>query len=105
MRIVPFGYDSPAAKLGNRDHQKIVNRRILRRITVGVLIFAASVTLLATLVMLVALIAREFVPGIEIDNSGNLVSDIGQAVTSAAAAICVFLGMRLLRRDRGQAYV
>jgi hypothetical protein len=110
LRTLPAGphqLGDPLTFIGDRFRrfgEKIVNRRILRRITVGVLIFAAAVTLLATLVMLVALIAREFVPGIEIDKSGNLVSDIGQAVTSVAAAICVCLGIRLLRRDRGQAY-
>jgi hypothetical protein len=36
--------------------------------------------------------------------SGNAVDDIGQIVTSVASAICVLLGLRLIRRDRGQAY-
>jgi hypothetical protein len=87
-----------------RAGAKVVHRPLLRRLTVAVLIITSVFTLLVALMLMVELIAREFVVGIELERSGGLIGDVGQAVCSIASAICVALGVRLLRRDEAQAY-
>lgn len=87
-------------RLVQRVGRPIVGMPILRRITVGLLVMTAFLQLLAALGY--AIVAMADPKSLGSDFSG--VATIGATASATLAAICVVLGLRLIRRDKNAAY-
>jgi hypothetical protein len=86
--------------LVQRIGRPIVELRILRRLTIGFLVGLSILQLIAAIGVAVVDIFDPAVLGRDVNN----IASIGSTVTAALAAVCVFLGLRLIRRDRLAAY-
>jgi hypothetical protein len=87
-------------RLVQRIGPPLVRLRVLRWITVGLLVLTATTQLITSLGIAIADI---FDPG-SLSKDINNISSIGGTVAATLAAVCVILGLRLIRRDRLAAY-
>ena len=94
----------PMTWIGDRFRQvgsKIVHNKIARRLTIGLLVLSCAGNLLTALIII---IVRVFAPAGLTSVDFNSVPTIGATISSLISAICIVLGLRLLRRDRRAAY-